>query len=77
MDKKDNRFYREIETNAAIDALTNNQRQLDANGCEVGVSRQALDETLTAVQSAIDTLVYARANRSRKPKRKSPTTRRS
>ena len=30
----------------AIEALTNNQRQLDADGCEVGVSRQALDELL-------------------------------
>jgi hypothetical protein len=35
--------------NPAIEALTNNQRQLDADGCEVGVSRQALDETLAAV----------------------------
>lgn len=33
----------------AIAALTNNQRQLDADGCEVGVSRQALDELLAAV----------------------------
>ena len=32
----------------AIDALRNNQRQLDIDGCEVGVSRQALDELLDA-----------------------------
>lgn len=30
----------------ALDNLRTNQRQLDADGCEVGVSRQALDETL-------------------------------
>ena len=30
----------------AIKHLTNNQRQLDMDGCEVGVSRQALDEVL-------------------------------
>lgn len=30
----------------AIDNLTECQRQLDADGCEVGVSRQALDEVL-------------------------------
>lgn len=30
----------------AIDALTNGQRQLDADGTFVGVSRQALDELL-------------------------------
>ena len=32
----------------AIAALTNNQRQLDIDGVEVGVSRQALDELLVA-----------------------------
>jgi hypothetical protein len=31
---------------AASDNLRTNQRQLDADGCEVGVSRQAVDETL-------------------------------
>lgn len=30
----------------AIENLTNCQRQLDMDGCEVGVSRQALDEVL-------------------------------
>lgn len=30
----------------AIANLRSNQRQLDADGCMVGVSRQALDETL-------------------------------
>ena len=33
----------------AIVALTNHQRQLDADGTEVGVSRQALDEVLAAI----------------------------
>ena len=31
----------------AVENLRNNQKQLDADGCMVGVSRQALDETLT------------------------------
>ncbi len=31
---------------AASDNLRSNQRQLDMDGCEVGVSRQAVDETL-------------------------------
>lgn len=35
--------------NPAIENLKTNQRQLDADGCEVGVSRQALDETLAEV----------------------------
>jgi hypothetical protein len=33
----------------AIDALTYHQRQLDMDGAEVGVSRQALDETLATL----------------------------
>jgi hypothetical protein len=32
--------------NPAIENLKTNQKQLDADGCMVGVSRQALDETL-------------------------------
>ncbi|PWJ80579.1 hypothetical protein C7441_112121 [Pseudaminobacter salicylatoxidans] len=32
----------------ALEALKNNQRQLDMDGCEVGVSRQALDELIAA-----------------------------
>lgn len=32
----------------AIDVLTNHQKQLDCDGTEVGVSRQALDEVLTS-----------------------------
>lgn len=32
--------------NPAIENLTENQQQLDADGIMVGVSRQALDETL-------------------------------
>lgn len=35
----------------AHDALANNQRQLDVDGCEVGVSRQALDEMLASWRS--------------------------
>lgn len=35
----------------AIVALSTNQRQLDADGCEVGVSRQALDETLALLDA--------------------------
>jgi hypothetical protein len=35
----------------AIDQLRNHQRQLDADGCMVGVSRQALDEVLDAHDS--------------------------
>lgn len=33
---------------SVLNALKNGQRQLDADGCEVGVSRQALDELLAA-----------------------------
>lgn len=36
----------------AILNLRNSQRQLDADGCHVGVSRQALEETLEWVQWA-------------------------
>ena len=32
----------------ALEALKNNQRQLDMDGCEVGISRQALEELLAA-----------------------------
>ncbi len=35
---------------AASDNLRSNQRQLDADGCEVGVSRQAVDETLEEIE---------------------------
>jgi hypothetical protein len=34
----------------AFDNLKTHQRQLDADGCEVGVSRQALDEVLALVE---------------------------
>jgi len=33
------------------DWLKNNQRQLDADGVEVGVSRQALDEVILAIEA--------------------------
>ena len=41
--------------NPAIENLKTNQNQLDADGCMVGVSRQALDEVLTL----LDNLQYA------------------
>lgn len=37
----------------ALEALENNQRQLDMDGVEVGVSRQALDELLSAYKAAV------------------------
>lgn len=37
---------------AAIENLTNCQRQLDMDGCEVGVSRQALEEVLEWLRSS-------------------------
>jgi len=37
----------------AIENLRTCQRQLDADGCEVGVSRQAVDETLIALDYAV------------------------
>ena len=36
------------DLNGAIKNLTEHQKQLDADGCMVGVSRQALDELITA-----------------------------
>jgi hypothetical protein len=36
-----------------IVALRDNQRQLDIDGCEVGVSRQALDETLALYEQLL------------------------
>lgn len=35
----------------ALEFLKNNQRQLDMDGCEVGVSRQALDELIAAYEA--------------------------
>ena len=43
---------REIHPDA-ISALRDNQRQLDMDGCEVGVSRQAVDEVLAALDRAL------------------------
>ena len=37
----------------ALSALKNNQRQLDMDGCEVGVSRQALDEAVTFIEAVV------------------------
>jgi len=39
--------------NPAIENLKTNQKQLDADGCMVGVSRQALDETLTLFDNLV------------------------
>lgn len=36
----------------AIENLRGSQRQLDKDGCEVAVSRQAVEETLTAIDYA-------------------------
>lgn len=38
-------------TDGALKALKNHQRQLDADGCEVGVSRQALEEVIVAFEA--------------------------
>lgn len=40
----------------AIENLRTCQRQLDMDGCEVGVSRQAVDETLIALDYAVSAL---------------------
>jgi len=45
----------------AIDNLHHHQRQLDADGIEVGVSRQALLEVLTGVEAALPALRAAPA----------------
>lgn len=37
----------------AIENLATCQKQLDADGCMVGVSRQAIDETLAAIRAAL------------------------
>lgn len=39
--------------NTALENLCNNQRQLDADGAEVAVSRQALDETLALLDDLL------------------------
>ena len=41
---------------AASDNLKSNQRQLDMDGCEVGVSRQAVDETTTQYDAMLEAL---------------------
>ncbi len=43
----------------AIAHLREHQRQLDADGCEVGVSRQALDETLAILDNVTTALKIA------------------
>jgi hypothetical protein len=43
------KIAREIPA-AALDALRNGQKQIDADGEMVGVSRQALDEVLAALK---------------------------
>lgn len=44
--------------NEAIKNLETNQQQLDADGCMVGVSRQALDETLKLVEEMAGALNF-------------------
>lgn len=38
----------------AVENLEHAQRQLDFDGCEVGVSRQAVDETTAAIRAALN-----------------------
>jgi hypothetical protein len=42
--------------------LANNQKQLDADGTMVGVSRQALDETLIELAQQAEQLMQAQTN---------------
>lgn len=44
----------------AFENLRNCQRQLDMDGCEVGVSRQALDEVLAEYEALLAELKLAR-----------------
>lgn len=44
----------------AIENLKSNQRQLDMDGCEVGVSRQALEEALDITSELYGALVMVR-----------------
>jgi len=41
---------------AASDNLRANQRQLDMDGCEVGVSRQAVEETLAEYDAMVEAM---------------------
>lgn len=41
---------------AAVENLKSNQRQLDMDGCEVGVSRQALDEAISEYSELMEAL---------------------
>lgn len=49
-----------IEEHPAIVQLRDHQRQLDADGCEVGVSRQAIEETLEIVGELLEALYQYR-----------------
>ena len=55
----------------AIDALRNNQQQLDQDGIIVGVSRQALDEVLVYIDTMRDTVILecARVAKQHRPPR--------
>jgi len=48
--------------NAAFDELKKHQRQLDHEGMEVGVSRQALDEMLEGYEAAVTKLNINKCN---------------
>lgn len=47
-----------VGVHPAITNLRDCQRQLDMDGCEVGVSRQALDETLALLNEALAELKW-------------------
>jgi hypothetical protein len=49
----------------AWDVLRDHQKQCDADGCEVQVSRQAVDETLTALHTAFDRIAELEAENER------------
>lgn len=55
----------------AIDALRNDQQQLDQDGVIVGVSRQALDEVLAYIDAMRDTVILecARVAKQHRPPR--------
>jgi hypothetical protein len=48
-----------INIEDAISNLRGNQRQLDMDGCEVGVSRQALEEVLSVLSTDAEPVGYA------------------
>lgn len=49
----------------AVENLTDNQQQLDADGCMVGVSRQALDEALEYIAALEENLSHVATDAAR------------